>query len=141
MYYNALLYPLIIQVALTFAIMVYLFVQRMAEFQRKRINPEKVPTRAAMREQMTDSAPVADNFQNQFELPVLFYLGVVLALTLLLRDPVLAAFAWTFVTFRILHALVHVTYNNVMHRFYCFALSAIALLCLWLRLAWLIFIH
>lgn len=138
MYYMPLLYPLLIQVALTFAVLSIMFVKRLAEFGKKRIDPQSAPTRAHVREQLTDSASAADNFQNQFELPVLFYVAVLLAITLLLRDPLLAAFAWAFVSLRILHALVHVSYNAVMHRFYLFALSTIALLALWVRLGWLI---
>ncbi len=138
MFYKPLLYPLLIQVALTFAVLSIMFIKRLAEFAKKRIDPQQAPTRAHVREQLTDSASAADNFQNQFELPVLFFVAVLLAITLLLRDPLLAAFAWAFVSLRILHALVHVSYNAVMHRFYLFACSTIALLALWVRLGWLI---
>lgn len=140
MFYKALLYPLLIQVALTFLVMARLFAQRVVEFRKRRIHPDSVPTRTQMREALTDSAAASDNFQNQFELPVLFYVAVLLALTLLLQDPLLAALAWTFVTLRVLHAVVHVTYNAVMHRFYLFACSALALFMMWVRLGWLIFL-
>ncbi len=61
-----------------------------------------------------------------------------LALTLLLQDPLLAALAWTFVGLRVLHAAVHLTYNAVMHRFFFYALGAVVLLMMWVRLGWLI---
>lgn len=141
MYYKPLLYPLLIQVALTFGVLGVMFVRRIAEFGKKRIDPQTTPSRAHIREQLTDSAPAADNFQNQFELPVLFFVAVLLAITLLLRDPILAALAWVFVSLRILHALVHISYNTVMHRFYLFACSTLALLALWVRLGWLIILH
>ena len=141
MFYKPLLYPLLIQVALTFAVLAVMFVKRLAEFSKKRIDPQTTPTRSHVRAQLTDSASAADNFQNQFELPILFFVAVLLAITLLLRDPLLAALAWAFVTMRVLHALVHVTYNTVLHRFYLFACSAIALLALWVRLGWLIILQ
>lgn len=141
MFYKPLLYPLLIQVALTFGVFAVMFVKRLAEFQNKGIKPQATATRARMREQLTDSASAADNLQNQFEMPVLFYVAILLAITLLIRDPILAALAWVFVSFRILHALVHVTYNTVMHRFYLFACSTFALLALWVRLGWLIVLH
>lgn len=141
MFYKPLLYPLLIQVALTFGVFAVMFVKRLAEFQNKDIKPQATATRARMREQLTDSAYAADNLQNQFEMPVLFYVAILLAITLLIRDPILAALAWVFVSFRILHALVHVTYNTVMHRFYLFACSTFALLALWVRLGWLIVLH
>ena len=64
-----------------------------------------------------------------------------LALTLLLQDPLLAALAWTFVGLRVLHAAVHLTYNAVMHRFLVYALGAIVLLMMWVRLGWLIILR
>lgn len=141
MFYTALLYPLMLQAALTFGVTVVLFLRRVREFGKRRIHPQAVPTRTRMQETLSDSASASDNLQNQFELPVLFYVAVLLAITLLLRDPVLAAFAWIFVLMRVGHAIVHLTYNAVMHRFFFFALSAIALLAMWIRLAWLIFLR
>jgi len=141
MFYKALLYPVLIQVALTFAVLGRLFYLRVLEFRKRGIHPESVPTRTQMREALTDSAAASDNFQNQFELPVLFYLAVVLAITLLLRDPLLATLAWTFVGLRVLHALVHVTYNAVMHRFALFACGVVVLIAMWARLGWLIFLQ
>ena len=89
---------------------------------------------------LVDSAKSSDNFQNQFEMPVLFYTAIILAITLLLQDVLLSALAWTYVSLRVLHSAVHVSYNNVMHRFYLFACSAFVLLLLWVRLGWLIFL-
>ena len=141
MFYKALLYPLLIQVALSFTVLTVLFVRRVKEFGRRRIHPETVPTRGQVQESLVDSATASDSFQNQFELPVLFFMAVLLALTLLIQDPLLATLAWTFVTLRVLHAAVHLTYNAVMHRFFFYALGAIVLLMMWVRLGWLILLH
>ncbi len=141
MFYKPLLYPLLIQVGLTFFVLFTLFFRRVTEFNRRRIHPNTVPTRSQLTEALTDSAAASDNFRNQFEMPVLFYLAVVLALTLLLQDPLLASLAWTFVLLRIGHAFVHLSYNRVMHRFYLFAMSALVLLMIWARLGWLIFLQ
>ncbi len=97
MFYNALLYPLLLQVALSFCVLFVLFSRRVREFKRLRIHPDTVPTRTRLSEALQDSAAASDNFQNQFELPVLFFVAVLLAITLLLRDPLLATLAWTFV--------------------------------------------
>ena len=141
MFYKALLYPVLVQVALTFFVMMRMYLQRVAEFQRKNIHPQKAATRVKSRELLTDSAASADNFSNLFEMPVLFFVAMLLAITLLLQDPVLATMAWLYVGLRIAHSMVHITYNTVMHRFYLFALSAFTLFLIWVRLGWLIFIH
>ena len=54
MFYKPLLYPLLIQVALTFLVMFRLFLLRAVEFRRRRIDPDKVPTRTQMQESLTD---------------------------------------------------------------------------------------
>jgi hypothetical protein len=39
--------------------------------------------------------------------------------------------AWTFVGLRVMHSLVHITYNNVFHRLTLFATSMVTLMALW----------
>lgn len=72
-------------------------------------------------------------FDNQFQLPVLFYVGAGLALYF---DPTLfeLVLAWLFVLTRYVHAFVHVTDNHVIRRFAAY-FAGLALLCLlWLDL-------
>lgn len=130
-----LLLPLLAQVALTFIVMFRMYALRTAEFKTKRIDPQSVRTRQTFREKLTDSAHVADNYSNLFELPVLFYAAILLALTLLVSDPLLEGLAWLFVGLRAVHSYIHTTYNTVMHRFYAFAAGALVLLAIWVRLA------
>ena len=141
MFYKPLLIPLLIQVALTFAVLFTMFGRRVSEFKRKRVHPQKTATRTDQRAVLTDSATAADNFQNLFEMPVLFYTAILLALNLLLQDPLLVVLAWAYVATRIAHSLVHISYNNVMHRFYCFGSSVLILLMIWVRLGWLVLLH
>jgi len=42
--------------------------------------------------------------------------------------------AWLYVASRIAHSLVHLTYNNVIHRLAAFSASNLVLLLLWVRL-------
>ena len=71
---------------------------------------------------------VNNNLRNQFELPVLFYVLVLLVLQL--GRPGLAAvvLAWLFVLLRIVHAVVHVGSNHVPTRRNVFALATLAVL-------------
>lgn len=72
------------------------------------------------------------HFKNLMELPILFYLVLVLlyvtesvgALSLLL--------AWAYFLVRLGHSYIHLTYNNVVHRFIAFGTSCFVLLLLWL---------
>jgi len=72
-------------------------------------------------------------FDNQFQLPVLFYVGAGLALYF---GPTLieVGLAWLFVITRYVHAFVHITDNHVVRRFAAY-FAGLALLCVfWLDL-------
>ena len=86
MFYKPLLLPLMIQVLLTFVVWHRMYFDRISEMQQKRIDPQRINTRRNGRELLTDSATSADNFMNQFEMPVLFYLAIVLLASLMLSQ-------------------------------------------------------
>ncbi len=71
------------------------------------------------------------NYMNLLELPSLFYVA---CLVLYATGPVprlaLVA-AWSYVGLRIVHSLIHLGYNNVIHRLLAFALSNFCLIGLW----------
>ena len=138
MYFKPLLLPLLAQVALSFIVMSSMYRTRIAEMKSKQIHPQKIKTRSRSKELLTDSAPAADNYSNLFELPVLFFTAILLTLILMVQDSILVTLAWAFVTSRYLHSLIHVSYNQVMHRFAVFLFSSFVLLAYWVRLGWII---
>ncbi|KAF5635551.1 membrane eicosanoid glutathione metabolism [Fusarium sp. NRRL 25303] len=70
----------------------------------------------------------ADNYNNLLEQPTQFYAAVA-ALTLLnVKDKVTVRLAWTYVGLRVIHSLIHVSYNNLLLRFPTFAVSSVVLL-------------
>lgn len=70
----------------------------------------------------------ADNYNNLQEQPTQYY-AVVLALTFLnIKDKTTVGLAWAYVGLRVLHSLIHVSYNNPIIRFPVFAASSFALL-------------
>jgi hypothetical protein len=79
---------------------------------------------------------LSNNFENQFQLPVLFFVAALLALALGIVGWVEVVLAWLFVAARYLHAAIHVTSNHVLSRFaaYSVGLAVLALLWLWLVL-------
>lgn len=135
MFYKPMLLPLLAQVLLTFTVWGWLYVTRVREMKIKGIHPQTVKTRSQLQNLLTDSAAPANNFMNLLEMPVLFYLVVILTLLLMLQDPVLILLSWTYVFLRAVHSLIHCTYNRVMHRFLVYFSSCVVLLLMWLRLA------
>jgi hypothetical protein len=129
----AAFHPAFAMAALTFAVWVRLYATRIGEMRRERIHPQAVATSRQAAERLRETR-AADNFRNLFELPVLFYLALVVAALLGLASDVFLALAWTFVALRALHSAIHCTYNRVMHRFMAYLAGSVVLWAMW---AWL----
>jgi hypothetical protein len=79
---------------------------------------------------------LSNSFDNQFQLPVLFFVGALILLQLGLVGWFDVVLAWLFVALRIAHAAIHVTTNRVPRRFvvYSAGLAVLTLFWLWLVL-------
>lgn len=78
---------------------------------------------------------VSNTAQNQWETPLLFWAGILLALILDLQSPALAIWAWVFVAARIVHAAIYISLNHILARFMSFAISLVAIAGLWVVIA------
>jgi len=75
------------------------------------------------------------NYMNLLEAPMLFYV-VCLALYVTAGVSVLAvSCAWVYVSLRLVHSIIHLTYNGVLHRLTVFGLSNAVLIALWVIMA------
>jgi hypothetical protein len=71
-------------------------------------------------------------FMNLLQVPVLFY---VVCFMMFLTQGVGESFvdlAWGYFFLRVLHSLVHLTYNNVKHRLALFAASNVVMVIMWI---------
>ncbi|MBO9663211.1 MAPEG family protein [Dokdonella sp.] len=73
------------------------------------------------------------NFMNLLEVPVLFYVVGLVAYVTQHVDATAVALAWSYVALRVLHSLIHLSYNHVIHRLAVFAASNLVLAVLWGR--------
>jgi hypothetical protein len=73
-------------------------------------------------------------FDNQFQLPVLFYVAVLLTLWTGTVSWLELVLAWAFVVLRYAHAAIHITTNHVEHRFIAYTAGLAVLCALWLWL-------
>jgi hypothetical protein len=76
-----------------------------------------------------------DCFSNQFELPLLFYVLIALALPLRHVDFVMVLLSWVFVVTRFAHAGIFVTSNNLSHRGSAWFAGVLVLFAMWLYFA------
>jgi len=125
----AVLAPLFVQVALTFAVLFWAGRLRTSELGSGAVRPEEV----ALREPRWSkrAMQVGNSLSNQFELPLLFYVLTILAWVTRHAGFVFVVLAWLFVLFRLAHAYVHVTSNNVRVRGPLFGGSAAVLAAMW----------
>ena len=80
-------------------------------------------------------AQIGNCFSNQFELPVLFYILIALALPLRKADLVIVLLSWVFVITRFAHAGIFVTSNNVRQRSLAWFAGVLVLFAMWLYFA------
>lgn len=112
---------------LTFVVWVYMYIRRIAFITANNIRSQDLAVPAALAQISPPAiSNPSDNLKNLFEIPVLFY-----ALTLYLFftkqvDTLYVDAAWVFVAFRVLHSVVHCTFNLVMLRFYLYLIATVA---------------
>ncbi|MCA3556575.1 MAPEG family protein [Aestuariivirga sp.] len=78
-----------------------------------------------------DVRKLANNYDNQFQVPVLFHALLPLLILLVKVDWLTVALAWVFVASRIVHSLVHTGSNVVIRRGQAFLVGYGALAFMW----------
>lgn len=129
-----MIYPMLTLIALTFAVAFYLLALRISAVRAGRVSigyyrvysGDTPPTRQEQ---------AARHYSNLFEVPLLFYITCVTAMTLGIHSGPLLTLAWAYVAARLIHSAIHLTYNNVIHRLAAFLASNLALLTMWVLLA------
>lgn len=126
--------PVFALAAWTFCVLLLIAYRRLqADF-----NGTVSPREYALGESARVTAPVSlpnRNYMNLLELPLLFYVAVLLAHVTATATPLLINLAWAYVAMRVVHSLIHLTYNDVLHRFLAFATSNVMLVVMWTQLA------
>lgn len=121
--------PIAVMLVLTFLVWLRLFVVRLNFMLRNNIDAEKVHSPEQLTSVLPNSAnQPANNFKNLFEMPVVFYVLTICAALTNFQSPLFINLIWGFVAFRIVHSIIHCSYNRVMHRFISYLISSI---CLW----------
>ena len=126
--------PMVALVTWTFIIMLYMAYKRWSAGFAGRLKRGEFKVGEST-DVPVDVRLAGRNFSNLFEMPVLFY---VLCLAVYMAHNVtesLVAMAWMYVALRVMHSLIHGTYNKILHRFSVYALSNFLLLAMWVMFA------
>src|ERR1043166_5553549 len=108
------LLPVFVQIGLTFALLIGMVFAR----RKTLVSGETKIRDIALGEPNwpKGATQIANCYRNQFELPVLFYALIALALPLRHADLFIVLMSWVFVVTRFVHAGIFVTSNNVRQR-------------------------
>jgi hypothetical protein len=127
------LLPVFVLVGLTFALLIWMagarrgaLVGGQAKVRDIVLGQPNWPVRATQ---------VGNCYRNQFELPVLFYVLIALALPLRHADLLIVELSWLFVIFRLVHAGIFVTSNDLKARSLAWFAGVAVLLIMWIYFA------
>ena len=132
-----IIYPVFCLVMLTFFMMAATGITRLISVRRRQVHPRYYVLMSG------DTPPdyvqkVGRNMANLLEVPVLFYLLAVLVILFEINNQLLVDLAWLYVALRLLHSIIHISYNNVPHRFIVFVLSVVTLMIMWFQFMMLV---
>lgn len=127
------LLPLFVQVGLTFALLIWMvglrrqtLVSGETKIRDIALGQPNWPQRATQ---------IGNCYRNQFELPVLFYTLIALALPLRHADLFIVLMSWVFVITRFAHAGVFVHSNDLGRRSTVWLAGVLVLLVMWIYFA------
>lgn len=128
-----LLYPMFVMVVLTFVIACIAVKARFTSVKNKTVRASYY--RLMNGQEIPDViTKTTRNFNNQFEVPTLFYVVCSLYIFWDINSYFALIIAWLFVILRIIHSYIHLTYNHVLHRMLAFWFSLLCVMGLWIEL-------
>jgi hypothetical protein len=127
------LLPVFVQIGLTFALLLWMAGARRNALVGGGTKPRDIvlgqpnwPSRATQ---------IGNCYRNQFELPVLFYALIALALPLRHADLVIVMLSWVFVVTRFVHAGIFTSSNDLNQRSLAWFAGGLVLLAMWIYFA------
>ncbi len=137
---QAIILPVFFQVLLTMGILVVLGFLRYRSVEQRTVNPKDYVLMTGQSQWPVMIQRLGRSFHNQLEVPLLFYVLVLLILVTGVQSTSLLYMAWGYVALRYVHAFIHISYNQVLHRFGVFILSCAWLLVMWGLFMWQLFL-
>jgi hypothetical protein len=127
------LLPVFVLVGLAFFLLLWMATARTQALKAKEIRLKDVALRQPNWPEK--ATQIANCFSNQFEIPVLFYLLIALALPLHKADLFIVLMSWVFVVTRLIHAGIFTTSNDMRQRSLVWFAGVLVLLAMWIYFA------
>lgn len=135
---QALVLPLVLHVLLTFAVGALNLKSRIAAVRSGRARIADITLDNSKWPEAT--LKLGNNFDNQFEVPLLAYGVVALIIATGLADWIGVALMWLFFAARLLHSYEHTGPNRIVRRMMFFVASYACVVALWLWFALRLFV-
>ena len=133
---DAIFSPFLATMFLTVLVWMYMYIRRIGFIKSQKIRPQQLVSAGALAEiSPSKVSNPSDNLKNLFEIPVLFYVLVLYLFITKQVDAVYVNAAWIFVVFRVLHSIVHCTFNLIILRFYLYLFATLAVWFIMIRAA------
>lgn len=126
---QTVLFPLFVEVVLTFVLSFWLSALRVDAIRGGNVHPRDIALRKP--NWPTRVTQVGNAYHNELELPLLFYVLTILSIITRHADLLFVLLAWVFVVLRLARAYIHVSDNRVSRRGLVFLASAIVLAVMW----------
>ena len=126
----AILYPMFALAAWTLVVLLLIPIARVRSARRREIVVDDFKYGESPAVPPAVSIPNR-NYMNLLELPMLFYVVCIVLYVTAGASTTTVALAWAFVVLRVVHSLIHLSYNRVVHRLAAFTASNVALVMLW----------
>src|SRR5690606_28841614 len=130
------LYPMIALVFLTLGILLLMAKRRFAAMKRGQVSPNYFKLYKDDSNVPDEILVLSRSYINQFELPILFYLLIIVLILTDRADQTSLLFSWLFVITRYIHTIIHITKNKLILRMRAFVAGFFILILLWGRLLW-----
>ena len=127
------LLPVFVLVGLTFFLLLWMATARTGALKARETSLKDIALRQPNWPEK--ATQIGNCFSNQFEIPVLFYILIALALPLRHADLFIVLMSWVFVVTRFIHAGIFVTSNNVRQRGLVWFSGVLVLLAMWIYFA------
>jgi len=127
------LLPVFAQVGLTFVLLLWMATARTRALKARETSLKDIALRQPNWPEK--ATQIGNCYSNQFEIPVLFYILIALALPLRKADFFILLMSWVFVVTRFAHAGIFVTSNDVRTRSLAWFAGVLVLLAMWIYFA------
>lgn len=128
-------YPMFAMVILTFLVAFYMLGLRIMAVRQRKVSLGYFRLNTGASEPPAPVLAATRHYSNLFELPLLFYITCLLAMVIGFQSALLVTCAWVFVISRVVHTVIHLSYNNVLHRLIAFLVGTACILIMWINLA------